>query len=180
MSALSRGCVFPDTPDVAFVNARFDGGTIAHLELSWLSPSKLRRTAIVGSEKMVVYDDTSAEPVRVFDSGASLPDPATFGEFQLSYRTGDIVSPKIESTEPLTLELMDFCAAVLDGETLRSTPEIGVDVVRTIEAVERSLAAHGTTRGDRRVCRRAQRGTDREGLAPPPLFASSRPEVDRA
>jgi predicted dehydrogenase len=71
VSALTRACVIPDTPDVAFINARFDGGAIAHLELSWLSPSKLRRTAIVGSEKMIVYDDTSGEPVRIFDSGAS-------------------------------------------------------------------------------------------------------------
>jgi len=143
VSALTRACVLPDTPDVAFINARYETGTIAHLELSWLSPSKLRRTAIVGSEKMVVYDDTSNEPVRIFDSGASLPDPETYGEYRLSYRTGDIVSPKIEATEPLTLELLDFCAAVLDGSPLRSTPAIGLDVVQTIEAVERSLAAGG-------------------------------------
>ena len=61
---MTRACVIPDTPDVAFVNIRFAGGTIAHLELSWLSPSKLRRTTIIGSSKMVVYDDTSQEPVR--------------------------------------------------------------------------------------------------------------------
>ena len=57
-------------------------GTIAHVELSWLAPSKLRRTTIVGSRKMVVYDDTSTEPVRVFDSGVVLRDPETFGEYQ--------------------------------------------------------------------------------------------------
>jgi protoporphyrinogen oxidase/predicted dehydrogenase len=143
VSALTRACVIPDTPDVAFVNARFDGGAIAHMELSWLSPSKLRRTAIVGSEKMVVYDDTSGEPVRIFDSGASLPDPETFGEFRLTYRTGDILSPKIEATEPLALEVLDFCAAVLDGTTPRSSVEIGLDVVKAVEAVDRSLAAGG-------------------------------------
>ena len=143
VSALTRACVIPDMPDVAFINARFDGGAIAHLELSWLSPSKLRRTAIVGSEKMIVYDDTSGEPVRVFDSGASLPDPETFGEFQLTYRTGDIVSPKIEATEPLALEILDFCSAVLDGTTPRSSAELGLDVVQAVEAVDRSLAAGG-------------------------------------
>ncbi len=143
VSAMSRACVFPDTPDVAFVNVRYPNGTVAHLELSWLSPSKLRRTAIVGSEKMVVYDDTSTEPVRIFDSGAALPDPETFGEYRLSYRTGDIISPKIEATEPLALELADFLGAILDGTPLRSSPEIGLDVVRTIEAVDRSLAASG-------------------------------------
>jgi predicted dehydrogenase len=143
VSALSRACLIPGTPDVAFINARFESGTIAHIELSWLSPSKLRRTAIVGSRKMVIYDDTSAEPVRVFDAGASLPDPQTFGEFQLSYRTGDIVSPRIEATEPLAIEVDDFCAAVLDGVEPRSTPELGIDVIRTIEAVDRSLATDG-------------------------------------
>ena len=145
VSALTRACVFPQTPDVAFVNLRYPGGVIAHLELAWLSPSKLRRTAIVGSRKMVVYDDTSVEPVRVFDSGAMLPDPETFGEFQLSYRTGDIVSPKIDASEPLALEIEDFCASILDGVAPRSDGQIGLDVVVTIEAVERSLASKGAT-----------------------------------
>lgn len=143
VSAMARGCIFPDIPDVAFVNMRFGSGTIAHLELSWLSPSKLRRTAIIGSSKMVVYDDTSPEPVRIFDSGASLPDFGSFGEFQLAYRTGDIVSPRIDASEPLALEVADFCAAVLDGTPPRSSLEIGVDVVRSIEAVEESLATGG-------------------------------------
>ena len=93
LSAMSRSCVFPEMPDVAFINLEFRRGTIAHVELSWLAPSKLRRTTVVGSEKMVVYDDSSTEPVRVFDSGVMLDDPQSFGEFQLSYRTGDIVSP---------------------------------------------------------------------------------------
>ena len=79
VSAVSRGCVIADTPDVAFINLEFPSGTIAHVELSWLAPSKLRRTAIVGSKKMLVYDDTSSEPIRIFDSGADLPDPETFG-----------------------------------------------------------------------------------------------------
>ncbi|MDQ3671860.1 MAG: Gfo/Idh/MocA family oxidoreductase [Actinomycetota bacterium] len=143
VSAMARGCIFPDIPDVAFVNMRFESGTIAHLELSWLSPSKLRRTAIIGSAKMVVYDDTSTEPVRIFDSGASLPDFESFGEFQLAYRTGDILSPRIDASEPLALEVADFCAAVLDGTPPRSSLAIGVDVVRSIEAVEESLATGG-------------------------------------
>jgi predicted dehydrogenase len=143
VSAISRSCVLPASPDVAFINLQYASGTIAHLELSWLSPVKLRRTAIVGSERMVVYDDTSNEPVRIFDSGAELPSPETFGEFRLSYRTGDIVSPKIEATEPLALEVADFCTAILDGRTPRSSPQIGLDVIRMIEAVDRSLAAGG-------------------------------------
>lgn len=143
VSAITRSCILPDTPDVAFINMRFATGAIAHLELSWLSPSKLRRTAIVGSKRMLVYDDLSTEPIRVFDSGATLPDPETFGEFRMSYRTGDIISPHLEATEPLALEVGDFCAAILDHVEPRSSAQVGLDVIRAIEAVDESLAAGG-------------------------------------
>ncbi len=69
VSAISRGCIIPGVADVAFINLEFASGAIAHVELAWLAPSKLRRTAIVGSRKMVVYDDTSGESVRIFDTG---------------------------------------------------------------------------------------------------------------
>jgi protoporphyrinogen oxidase/predicted dehydrogenase len=143
VSAVSRSCVLPGVPDVAFIDLRYSSGALAHVELSWLAPSKLRRTAIVGSKKMVVYDDTSNEPVRIFDSGARRPDPETFGEYQLSYRTGDVISPRIEAVEPLSLELADFGSAIREGTALVSSPAVGLDVVRTIEAVDRSLAKGG-------------------------------------
>jgi len=147
VSALSRSCVIPNMPDVAFINLEFPSGTIAHVELSWLAPSKLRRTTIVGSKKMVVYDDTSNEPVRVFDSGVNLPNPESFGEYRLSYRTGDIVSPNVPAAEPLFLELGDFCSAIRTGETPRSSAQIGLDVVRIIESVDASLDADGARVG---------------------------------
>jgi protoporphyrinogen oxidase len=92
---------------------------------------------------MVVYDDTSNESVRIFDSGATLPDPETFGEYRLSYRTGDIVAPRIDATEPLSLELADFGAAICGERALVSSPEVGLDVVRTVEAVDLSLVKGG-------------------------------------
>jgi predicted dehydrogenase len=140
VSAISRSCILPTIADVAFINLEFRSGVIAHVELSWLAPSKLRRTTIVGSEKMVVYDDTSAEPVRVFDSGVAPPNPETFGEFQLSYRTGDVVSPRVDVAEPLAL---DFYEAIRTGRELRSSPALGVEVVHLVEAVDRSLRAGG-------------------------------------
>jgi len=144
ISALSRACIMPDTPDVAFMNLEFPSGAIAHVELSWLAPSKLRRTTIVGSRKMVVYDDMSNEPVRVFDSGVNLIAPETFGEYMLSYRTGDIISPNMDPSEPLLLEFADFCAAIRTGSQPRSHATLGLDVVRMIEATDRSLAAQGS------------------------------------
>jgi predicted dehydrogenase len=143
ISALSRGCIIPSTPDVAFVNMEFPSKAIAHVELSWLAPSKLRRTTIIGSQKMIVYDDTSIEPVRIFDSGVMLPDPESFGEYKLSYRTGDIVSPHVDVTEPLYLELEDFCSSIRNGTTPRSSAGLGVEVVRMVEAVDASLADGG-------------------------------------
>ena len=143
VTALSRACVMPDTPDVAFINLEFPSGTIANVELSWLAPSKLRRTTIVGSRKMVVYDDTSNEPVRVFDAGANLPNPETFGEYKMTYRTGDILSPRVDVAEPLQLELADFCASVRSRERPRSSAQLGVEVVRIVEAVDGSLAKNG-------------------------------------
>jgi predicted dehydrogenase len=143
VSALSRGCVLPHVPDVAFINLEFPSSTIAHVELAWLAPSKLRRTTVVGSRKMVTYDDTSNEPVRVFDSGVVVPNPETFGEYRLTYRTGDIVSPHVGSAEPLSLELADFSNAIRTGTPARSSAELGIEVIRMIEAVDRSLDAGG-------------------------------------
>ena len=143
VSAASRACVMAEKSDVAFINLGFPSGTIAHVELSWLAPSKLRRTTVVGSRQMVVYDDTSPEPVRIFDTGVVFSHPETFGEYQLSYRTGDIVSPSLEPAEPLLLEMTDFCSAIRDGVVPRSSGRLGLEVVHVIDAVDRSLAVGG-------------------------------------
>ena len=82
----------------------------------------------------------SGEPVRIFDSGATLRDPETFGEYQLSYRTGDIVSPRVEPAEPLYRQMEDFCRAIRNRVEPRSSAQLGLEVVETVEAVERSLA----------------------------------------
>src|ERR1700690_503312 len=91
ITATGRDSIVPGIHDVAFMTLQFPSGIVANVELSWLAPSKLRRTAIVGSNKMVLYEDGHAEPVRVFDRGVVYQDPETFGEYQLSYRTGDIL-----------------------------------------------------------------------------------------
>jgi predicted dehydrogenase len=136
--AIARASV-TDKLDVAFIDLGFPDQSLFHLEIAWLSPSKLRRTVLVGSEKMIVYDDTSAEQVRVYDSGAVIVEPETFGEYQLSYRLGDIHSPRIDAAEPLHLELQDFAGAIRDGRAPRADARMGRDVVRMVEATERSL-----------------------------------------
>ncbi len=142
--ATGKDFVQKGIPDVAFVFLRFASGAIAHVQVSWLSPSKLRRTTIVGSSKMLVYDDTEhLEQVKIFDKGVSFKDPDTFGEYQLSYRTGDIVSPKLETFEPLQAEVNDFLNCVLYKRRPRCDGEDGLRVVRVLEAAERSISNSG-------------------------------------
>jgi predicted dehydrogenase len=144
VGAVGRDSVVKGIPDVAFVDLGFSSGAIAHVELSWLAPSKLRRTVIVGSEKMVVYDDSSSEPVRVFDSGVTYEDPETFGQYHLSYRTGDILSPKLDTTEPIAMELTDFVESIRRGRAPEGNPVLARNVVQLIETAEASLEERGS------------------------------------
>ena len=98
----------------------------------------------VGSRRMVQYDDTAAdESIRVFDRGMEVEAPANFGEFQLSYRSGDIIVPRVEAAEPLSLELQDFAHAMRTGVTPRSHANLGLETVAVIEAAESSLRHNG-------------------------------------
>ena len=142
ITATGRDSIVRGIYDVAFMCLQFPSGIVANVELSWLAPSKLRRTAIVGSNKMVVYEDGAAEPVRVFDRGVVYRDPETFGEYQLSYRSGDILSPQIEATEPLMTELAEFMRLIRMGETSCNL-ELARQVVMLAEAAESSLASGG-------------------------------------
>ena len=141
--AMGRDSIVRGVVDVAFVTVRFPSGIVAQVELSWLSPGKLRRTVLVGSEKMVLYEDGAAEPVRLFDHGVVYHDPETFGEYQLSYRTGDIIAPKLGTYEPLSAELQDFGRAIREHDEMRYHGALARDVVAITEAASRSLEAGG-------------------------------------
>jgi predicted dehydrogenase len=141
--AVGRDSVVPGIPDVAFVTLTFPSGLVANVELSWLAPSKLRRTVVVGSEKMVVYEDGGPEAVKIFDHGVVYRDPETFGEYHLSYRTGDVLAPKLDSTEPLRVELLDFVAAIRDGVEPTADVDLARHVVRLTEAADASLKEMG-------------------------------------
>jgi predicted dehydrogenase len=144
VSAMGRDYVQPGLPDVAFIDLMFGSGVLAHVQVSWLAPSKLRNTTIVGSKKMVVYDDNAhLEKVKLFDKGVHFKDPETFGEYQLSYRAGDIVSPKIDTYEPLGAEMDDFLRAVQEDHQPRVDGYSGLRVVRVLEAAQNSLENGG-------------------------------------
>lgn len=141
--AVGRDSIVRGIPDVAFVNLGYESEIVANVELSWLAPSKLRRTVVVGSEKMIVYDDGMPEPVRIFDHGVVYKDPETYGEYHLSYRTGDILSPKVDSSEPLSEEMADFVGAIRTGGETVASAHLARSVVRLTEAADESLRLGG-------------------------------------
>lgn len=144
ISALGRACVGRNV-DVASLHLEFPSGAIANIEVSWLAPSKLRRTVVVGSKKMVVYDDTlTNEKIKLYDSGASMiPAPSTFGEYQLTYRNGDLVSPWLANTEPLLEQTHAFLDWMERGVRLEQNTWIALEVVAAVEAACRSMQEDG-------------------------------------
>jgi predicted dehydrogenase len=131
--------------DVAMITLQFPQGVIAFIHVSWLDPTKVRRTTIVGSKKMLVYDDTALqEKIRIYDKGVTVqPRYDTFGDFQLSYRYGDICIPRIEETEPLRVECEHFVQCIRSGARPTSDGLSGHRVVSILEAAELSLRTGG-------------------------------------
>jgi predicted dehydrogenase len=144
VSATGRSVFDSGVPETAFLTLSFESGAAANIQISWLAPRKLRQMVVVGSKRMVQYEDTSAdEAIRIYDRGLDFKVPADFGEYRLTYRTGDMVAPRIEASEPLGLELADFAQAILSGAEPRSHARLGLEVVRVVEASEASLQAGG-------------------------------------
>lgn len=145
----SGSCVFrEDVPETAFMTLTFASGTTANVQLSWLAPRKVRQMIVVGSKRMVQYDDTAAdEPVRVYDRGMDVGPPSNFGEHQLVYRSGDVVIPRVQAQEPLRLELQDFARAIRTGEEPRSNVTLGLDIVAAVEMAAASMRHNGAPRG---------------------------------
>jgi predicted dehydrogenase len=132
-------------PETAFMTLTFASGTTANIQVSWLAPRKVRQMVLVGSKRMVQYDDTASdEPIRVYDRGMDFGGaPANFGEYQLTYRSGDVVIPRIDPAEPLSLELQDFAHAVRTGALPRSNAALGLEIVKVLEAAEASMRRNG-------------------------------------
>jgi predicted dehydrogenase len=127
--------------DVVFLMIGFPSGAIAHAHLSWLAPSKLRTMTVIGSKKMVIYDDVqSVEKVKIYDQGI---DKLEGEELRRSYRAGDIHSPRVSNTEALQVEMRHFIECIRDGTKPRSDGEAGLRVVRVLEAGMRSLRSGG-------------------------------------
>jgi predicted dehydrogenase len=129
--------------DVAFVNMRFPSGRFAHIHVSWLDPSKTRRAVVVGSKKMVLYDDTSSDAkIVVYDKGVDRKNMTeaeafeTFAQFQLIHRAGDVWIPKVPFREPLQVEAQHFVDCLREGRAPLTDGQNGLDVVRTLCAAK--------------------------------------------
>jgi predicted dehydrogenase len=131
--------------DVAFITLTFPNKKVCHLHVSWLDPLKVRKTVVVGSKKMVVYDDVEPiEKLKIYDKSVAKHDSyATFGEFQMSYNYGDAHIPRISSTEPLKIECKHFLECIRNKKKPRSDGESGLRVVKVLEAAEESIKNDG-------------------------------------
>jgi predicted dehydrogenase len=146
VEAQARGeCyVRPSVEDVVFGYLKFPSGAVAHLHLSWLDPHKTRKLTVVGSQKMVVFDDMETErKVTIYDKSASrAPSTDSYGEY-VSVRFGDISIPRIPNDEPLRLECQEFVDAIEEGREPRCGGREGLAVVEVLEAMQASLDSGG-------------------------------------
>jgi predicted dehydrogenase len=148
VSAAAHNVYQDHVAETAFITLTFAGGITANVQVSWLAPRKVRQMMIVGSRRMISYNDAkSDEPIRIYDRGMEFSTPESFGEYQLTYRSGDVVIPRIEPAEPLALELDDFHRAITTGSTPASSAQLGLDVVTVMEAVESSIMDGGAPVG---------------------------------
>jgi len=130
--------------DVAFLTVYFPGNTIAHINVNWLSPVKVRTTLLGGEKKMLVWNDLEAdEKLKIYDKGAQISNGQGLYDLMVSYRSGDMWAPKVEQTEALKVELGHFVDCVLKDRTPLNDGIAGLRVVKLLEAADRSLKERG-------------------------------------
>lgn len=130
--------------DVVFITLVFPNNVLAHVHASWLDPGKVRRMTVVGSRKMVIFDDVDTEArLKIYDKGVYRKGDPIYGEFQFRLHSGDIYIPRIDMSEPLQLEIAHFLDSIRSGQPPRSDGHSGRRVVRVLEAAQASLSAGG-------------------------------------
>ena len=144
VAAQGRSFLQPDVEDIVFFTMEFASGVLAQIQMSWLDPHKERSLTVVGSRKMVVFDDMQVrEKLKVFDKGIDRPpDYGSYGE-SLAVREGDIWIPRVSNAEPLRAELSHFARVVRREESPTVTAADGLNVVRVLTAATESLRDGG-------------------------------------
>lgn len=148
VSATGVSYIQPGIEDVVFATLKWANGVTGHIHVSWLDPGKIRKMTLVGSRKMVVYDDVSDDKIKIYDKGVDrVPkigermDYDQSGDFQLIHRTGDILLPKISFQEPLKTESAHFLECLRQGQPPLTGPKHARDVVAVLEATQTALTS---------------------------------------
>ena len=148
VSATGVSYIQPGIEDVVFATLKWASGVTGHIHVSWLDPGKIRKMTLVGSRKMVVYDDVSDDKIKIYDKGVDrVPkigermDYDQSGDFQLIHRTGDILLPKISFQEPLKTESAHFLECLRKGQPPLTGPKHARDVVAVLEATQTALTS---------------------------------------
>ena len=139
---------FPGTPEnLAYITLFYDSGTIAHCNVSWLAPVKVRQILVGGSNKMITYDDLEpSEKIKIYDKGISFTsDPKQIHEMRVGYRTGDMLAPKLDGSEALRVEGEHFVDCIMNKKTPQTDGRLGLRVVELIEAATSSMRGRGET-----------------------------------
>lgn len=150
VTVTAAGASHGDSPteNIAYLTVRFEGSLIGHVHVNWLAPAKVRRTIVGGSKKMMIYDDMEpSEKLKVYDKGFSIgADPAVEPEYQfmVSYRSGDMHAPQLDTREALAVEADNVIQAILGKGSLVVDGRAGARVVRILEAAQRSIDQGGT------------------------------------
>ncbi|HEY3321441.1 MAG TPA: Gfo/Idh/MocA family oxidoreductase [Planctomycetota bacterium] len=145
VSATGMSHVQGEPENIAFMTLFFEGNLVAHIHVNWLAPVKVRRTLIGGSQQMIVYDDLEpSEKIKLYDKGINVAtNQESVYHMLVSYRTGDMWAPNLDSTEGLRTEAAHFVRCVQGGDRPLSGGEAGLRVVKILEAATRSMKEHG-------------------------------------
>src|SRR5262245_11448703 len=129
---------------MAFITVYFPRNIIAHVNVNWLSPVKVRTTLIGGKDKMLVWNDLEAdEKIKIYDKGVNISNGQGVYDLLVSYRSGDVWAPKVEQSEALKVELNYFVDCVRNDKAPLNDGEAGLRIVRMLEAADQSLKDRG-------------------------------------
>lgn len=151
VSAKGLKYIHDDLEDVVFMDLDFKNNVSSHIHISWIDPKKVRETVVVGTKKMVIYDDTSSDAkLKIFEKGfdkidgsGSVPGYINYGEFQLQLRDGDCLIPKLDFQEPLKVECDHFIDCIMNNKVPLTDGKNGAMVVRILELAQASLEKGG-------------------------------------
>lgn len=133
--------------DVGFISLGYPGGVIGHIHVSWVDPNKVREVVVVSNDKRIVFDDVKTmEQVRIFEKGIApgeVDAPSSYGEFRFLIRDGDIISPRVQASEPLKDQCLHFVECINQNKRPFTDGQAGLEVVQVMQAIDRSLAQNG-------------------------------------